>query len=273
MSDANAAAMTQWYRTENGTPWSIVWTRSGRRFAVMENVSTEIEPAYMAQNWFQDPNMHWHVLGTRRVRLVEALEYLALDLLPWWENRIHANYSRRTRLGWSHDGDNVLVESNRLYHLVVYTALRIRRNRGLPQLEIIPYMNVRHIAAILGGIIGLAWVFHEELSGNMLDIQAIDIKAIVVGATVGMRDLWELPTFRSENRIEVLADRILNSRELRTRYIDVPPSTNEIQMHREHMMRTAERNVDTLIVSRVLPHPLNRSVFAFLTTDIQTPGL
>ena len=92
MSDANAAAVTQWYRTENGTPWSIVWTRSGRRFAVMEDVSTEIEPAYMAQKWFQDPHKHWHVMGTRRVRLVEALEYLALDLLPWWENRIHANF-------------------------------------------------------------------------------------------------------------------------------------------------------------------------------------
>ena len=101
--------------------------------------------------------------------------------------------------------------------------LRIRRNRGLPQLEIIRYMNVKQKAAILGGILGLAWAFHEELGPNVLDI-----KAIVVGATVGMRDLLELPTFRRQFRIDVLADMILDSRELRTRYIDVPPSTNEI---------------------------------------------
>ena len=234
----------------------------------MEDVSTEIEPAYMAQKWFQDPHKHWHVMGTKRVRLVEALEYLALDLLPWWENRIHANYSRRTRLGWSHDGSNVLDESKKLYDLVVYTALRLRRNRGLPQLEIIRYMNVKQKAAILGSILGLAWAFHEELGPNVLDI-----KAIVVGATVGMRDLLELPTFRRQFRIDVLADMILDSRELRTRYIDVPPSTNETRMHREQMMRAVERNVDTFIVSRFLPDPLNRCVFAFLTTDIQTPGI
>ena len=163
---------------------------------------------------------------------MEALECLASDLLPWWGNYIHENFSKRIRKGWSHDGANVLVESNKLYYLVVHTALRTRRNRELTQL-----------------------------------------KAIVVGATVGMRDLWELATFRDEFRIDVLGDRILDSRELHTRYIDVHPSTNEIQMHRQQMMRAAERNVDTLIVSRVLPHPLNRFVFAFLTTDIQAPGI
>ena len=258
MSDANATAMTQSYRTENGTQWSIVWTRSGRRFAVMGDFSIEIGPAYMAQNWFQDPLGDWHILRTRRIRLMEALEYLALDLLPWWENYIHENFSKRIRPAWSHDGANVLVESNKLYYLVVHTALRIRRNRGLTQLVLIPYMNIKHRADILAGILGLAWAFHKILGERVLDI-----KAIVVGATVGMRDLWELPTFRDEFRIDVLGDRLLDSRELRARYIDVHPSVREIQMYRQQMMRMDERNVDTLIY-RALRAPMNRLVFAFL---------
>ena len=152
----------------------------------------------------------------------------------------------------------MLVESNKLYYLVVHTALRIRRNRGLTQLVLIPYMNIKHTADILAGILGLAWAFHTNLGRKVLDI-----KAIVVGATVGMRDLLELPTFRRQFRIDVLADMILDSRELRTRYIDVPPSTNEIQMHRQQMMRVEERNADTLIY-RALPALINRLVFAFL---------
>ena len=258
MSDANATAMTQSYRTENGTQWSIVWTRSGRRFAVMGDICIEIKPAYMAQNWFQDPNRHWHILETRRVRLMEALECLASDLLPWWERHIHGNYSRRIRRGWSHDGTNVLEESNKLYYLVVKTALRIRRNRGLPQLVLIPDLNIKHTADILGGILGLAWAFHTNLGRRVLDI-----KAIVVGAAVCMRDVWELPTFRDEFRIDVLGDRLLDSRELRARYIDVHPSVREIQMHRQQMVRMDERNVDTLIY-RALRSPINRLVFAFL---------
>ena len=107
-------------------------------------------------------------------------------------------------------------------------------------------------------MLGLAWAFHTNLGRKVLHI-----KAIVVGATVGMRDLLELPTFRRQFRIDVLADMILDSRELRTRYIDVPPSTNEIQMHRQQMMRVEERKVDTLIY-RALPAPINRLVFAFL---------
>ena len=100
--------------------------------------------------------------------------------------------------------------------------------------------------------------------GTNLGRKVLDIKAIVVGATVGMRDLWELQTFRDEFRIDVLGDRLLDSRELRaSRYIDVHPSVREIQMHRQQMMRVDERNVDTLIY-RALRAPINRLVFAFL---------
>ena len=213
----------------------------------------------MAQNWFQDPNRHWHILETRRVRLMEALEYLALDLLPWWENHIHGHYSRRIRRGWSHDGTNVLRESNKVYYLVVKTALRIRRNRGLPQLGLIRDLNIKSTAIMLGGILGLAWAFHEILGERVLDI-----KAFVVGAAVGMRQVWELPTFRDEFRIDVLGDRLLeDSWELRRRYIDVHPSVREIQMYRQQMMRMDERNADTLIY-RALRAPMNRLVFAFL---------
>ena len=243
MSDANATAMTQSYRTENGTQWSIVWTRGGRCFAVMGDFSIEIGPAYMAQNWFQDPLGDWHILRTRRIRLMEALEYLALDLLPWWENHIHGHYSRRIRREWSHDGTNVLRESNKLYYLVVKTALRIRRNRGLPQLVLIPGLNIKSTADILGGILGLAWAFHEILGERVLDI-----KAFVVGAAVGMRDVWELPTFRDEFRIDVLEDRLWeDSWELRRRYIDVHPTVREIRMYRQQMMRKDKRLYDTLI--------------------------
>ena len=243
MSDANATAMTQSYRTENGTQWSIVWTRSGRCFAVMGDSSIEIGPAYMAQNWFQAPNRHWHVLGTRRVRLMEALEYLAFGLLPWWENHIHGHYSRSIRRGWSHDGTNVLRESIKVYYLVVKTALRIRRNRGLPQLVLIPGLNIKSTADILGGILGLAWAFHEILGERVLDI-----KAFVVGAAVGMRDVWELQTFRDEFRIDVLEDRLWeDSWELRRRYIDVHPTVREMQMHRQQMMRKDNRLYFTLM--------------------------
>ena len=103
--------------------------------------------------------------------------------------------------------------------------------------------------------------------GTNLGRKVLDIKAIVVGATVGMRDLWELPTFRDEFRIDVLGDRLLDSRELRARYIDVHPSVREIQMYRQQMMRMDERNFDTLIYGplyRALRTPINRLVFAFL---------
>ena len=99
--------------------------------------------------------------------------------------------------------------------------------------------------------------------GTNLGRKVLDIKAIVVGATVGMRDLWELQTFRDEFRIDVLGDRLLDSRELRARYIDVHPSVREIQMYRQQMMRMDERNADTLIY-RALRAPMNRLVFAFL---------
>ena len=254
--------MTQSYRTENGTQWSIVWTRSGPRFAVMGDICREIKPAYMAQNWFQDPNRHWHILETRRVRLMEALECLASDLLPWWERHINGNYSRRIRRGWSHDGTNVLEESNKLYYLVVKTALRIRRNRGLPQLVLIPDLNIKSTADILGGILGLAWAFHEALGRRVLDI-----KAIVVGAAVCMRDVWELPTFRDEFRIDVLGDRLLeDSWELRRRYIDVHPTVREIRMYRQQKMRKDKRLFDTLIYGalyRALQDPIHL-VIAFL---------
>ena len=178
-----------------------------------------------------------------------------------WERHIHGNFSRRIRRGWSHDGTNVLRESNKVYYLVVKTALRIRRNRGLPQLILIPGLNIKSTADILGGILGLAWAFHEILGERVLDI-----KAFVVGAAVGMRDVWELPTFRDEFRIDVLGDRLLDSRELRARYIDVHPSVREIQMYRQQMMRMDERNVDTLIyraLYRALQDPIHL-VIAFL---------
>ena len=243
MSDANATAMTQSYRDENGTQWSIVWTRSGRCFAVMGDSSIEIGPAYMAQNWFQGPNRHWHILRTRRVRLMEALEYLAFGLLPWWENHIHGHYSRSIRRGWSLDGQNVLRESNKVYYLVVKTALRIRQNRGLPELGLIRELNIKSTAELLGGILGLAWAFHEILGERVLDI-----KAFVVGAAVGMRHVWELPTFRNEFSIDVLEDRLWeDSWVLRRRYTDVHPTAREIQMHRQQMMQKNKRLYFTLM--------------------------
>ena len=117
------------------------------------------------------------------IQYMSHRECLASDLLPWWENYIHENFSKRIRPAWSHDGANVLVESNKLYYLVVHTALRIRRNRGLPQLVLIPDLNIKHTADILQGILGLAWAFHTNLGRRVLDI-----KANVVGAAVGMRD-------------------------------------------------------------------------------------
>ena len=164
---------------------------------------------------------------------------------------------------WSHDGTNVLRESNKLYYLVVKTALRIRRNRGLPQLGLIRDLNIKSTAIMLGGILGLAWAFHEILGERVLDI-----KAFVVGAAVGMRDVWELPTFRDEFRIDVLEDRLWeDSWALRRRYIDVHPPVREIQMYRQQMMRMDKRNFDTLIyraLYRALRDPINRFVFAFL---------
>ena len=119
-----------------------------------------------------------------------------------------------------------------------------------------------YTADILAGMLGLAWAFHTNLGRKVLDI-----KAIVVGATVGMRDLWELPTFRDEFRIDVLEDRLWeDSWALRRRYIDVHPTVREIRMYRQQKMRMDKRNFDTLIyraLYRALQDPTHL-VIAFL---------
>ena len=258
MLEAGPVVMTQWYRTADGNHWSIVWTESGRRFAVFANGYTEIASTYMEQDWYRDPSGHWHVLQVRRVQLRAALEYLALDLLPWGENHIHGHFSRRERKGWSRRGENVLAETNILYYLVVQIALRLRRNRGFPQLLTIPYMNQEHTADILLGINGLAWLYHPYLGRRVLEI-----KCNVVAATIGVAEMWDLPTFRNEYRIDVLADRILNSNGLDDKVIDVHPSVNEIHLHRRQMIQVAERN-GTSLIGRALPPPIGRLVFEFL---------
>ena len=85
----------------------------------------------------------------------------------------------------------------------------------------------------------------------------------VVAATIGVAEMLDLPTFRNEYRIDVLADRILNSNRLDDKVIDVHPSVNEIHLHRRQMIQVAERN-GTSPIGRALPSPIGRLVFEFL---------
>ena len=158
-----------------------------------------------------------------------ALRFLALDLLPWWENHVHYQHSQQERKKWSHLGEYVLDEMNVLYRLVVDICLRMRRDLGLPPLSMISQLNEESKGDVLEGILGLAFSYHPLLPPPHLDA----IKRNVVAATLAVKEIWNSATYHGEYNIEVLVNRILYT-DVDTS-VCVTPSHHEIQLHQRQM--------------------------------------
>ena len=158
----------------------------------------------------------------------------------------------------------MINETNILYRLIVEVCLRIRRNRGLSQLSTISMLNAESMGDVLEGIVGMACAYHPHLLPPHVD----HIRRNVVAATDAVKGIWNSPTYRYENNIEVLVNRILLADwNLNVR---VTPSGHEIQLHRRHIAKVTWRywrSVWLRWLSDKLPSPVVLLVRIFIGQD------
>ena len=258
----------QTYQSSDGREWQLVQTVRGRWYVVYPNgVWHEVPQAYMEQRWYYDRHGDWHVLCERSMNVRMSLEFIAFELLEWWEEDVHYNYSREVRKGWSHSGEYELCEMNRLYYLVVRIALRMRDKRGLRRLHLIGSLNMESTGDILEGVLGLAYEHHPLLRCRRPD----DVKAIVKGATRGVKMLWsQLSCLRDISEItDVLIDGIMYSDWLDQVIVDVSPTDNDRQLYRWRECVVARRTAGklgrlVLEEAKILPLCMLAIVYQFL---------
>ena len=123
----------------------------------------EVPIQYLNQFWVYWQRC-WLVLPNRPPQQPASLEskwvYLALDVLPFWEEQILAQYSRADRKEWSHYGATTRNGDvgNDVYKVVIDGALRLRKLLQEQPLYTIAGMNRESKGDIIEGIMGLHWL-------------------------------------------------------------------------------------------------------------------
>ena len=80
--------------TDEVPSWSL-FIRAGKVYVIRGQpwaiVHQEVSKEYLDKLWFKNIHGAWQVLGspTMRFNFLKAIHYLAMAVLPWWENHIH----------------------------------------------------------------------------------------------------------------------------------------------------------------------------------------
>jgi hypothetical protein len=161
------------FRNEEGNYWYLVFAGN------MVYVTASREPgapkhivnvSYLRQNWMLEGN-RWTIVPERppvvplassvSACLEHLLVSMALDFLPFWQNTIWVQYTRKERKAWSHDGATTRYGDvgNKVYAVVIHLLLSLRDRLRQPSLDTISWLNIQKQGDILEGIMGLKLLF------------------------------------------------------------------------------------------------------------------
>ena len=130
-----------------------------------EESSAELVPwSWINQAWFIMPyNCAWATLETSDESLVNALDTLAFEALPHWENPIWQNYGERTRRQWSDHGTNRLgYVSNKVYGVILRICLEHRVLNGCSTLWNLSSLGAIKAGVVLRGMVGLSAMYPTD---------------------------------------------------------------------------------------------------------------
>lgn len=168
--------------------WSLLIVDGRVTCRLHDGTEYAVTSQYLDQAWYRDGNGHWQILGVRRISFMAALRYLAIQLLPWWEE-VHWRYSKAERKAWSHIGETFQGDvGNRVYHLTIQLALEVRRRHGLGELWTIEGLGQEAAGDVLEGMMGLAALGHP-----LLGQRHEDVRYNVEAAAVAVKEAWTLP--------------------------------------------------------------------------------
>lgn len=172
---------------------------------------------YLQQPWVKIGNL-WQVHSPLpdTFRILDGIVALAEDLLPFWDD-VFSKHGARVRKTWSYFG---AVHGwgdlgNKVYHLAVMCALRVRRHKRLPALHHLQdcyghwVLNVKKTGDVLEGIMGCAWIANRD--NGCLASESFWHKARqhVEIAALGVYQIWNNPLNRDTYNVHEMVNRIL----------------------------------------------------------------
>jgi hypothetical protein len=248
------------YPKTDGSTWTLLIDQYEHASVRQNGRMIDLEPQYLQQQWYHDPQGEWLVLQPDVVNFKSAVDYLATEILPWWEDAIHPNFGREVRKEWSYLGAEVHGECNRVYDLVISCALHVRCNRGLRPLHTIEAFSTEARGDVLKGIFGLAFRW-DPLLGHRKQ----RVKNWVLAACLGVRECWNLPHLSNEWDCRVLKYWLVDLDWLDDYAMTVPLGPHEFSQYGAYIHKVRTRNVRSLILKRFIrKHDIINYVEQFL---------
>ena len=136
------------------------------RWDATPHIEVEVSRDYLNQKWMKVGNawiVHAPLHDKATFKRIDSLNALAVHLLPYWNDIFNA-YGKQVRKDWSHcgcvTGHGDL--GNRVYHVTVMCAMKVRRDFRLPILHGLQHANGD-------------WVLGVEKTGDVLELSLIHI--------------------------------------------------------------------------------------------------
>ena len=172
---------------------------------------------------------------------------------------MHSFFSLRERKGWSHDGEHVLSECNRLYLMVIEVALLYRRQHELSELWTISKMGAKARGDIIEGILGLAHRWELESRS------CLAIKSALVGIVQCIREIWNSNALQNMWSPLHLAQYILNDQVFMNRTVTVFPAPFEHEQYEKYVASVVKKPLLRMLRAKSLGKGVIGMIDSYLT--------